>query len=69
MSKLINNIEAALIAGQSVRIRYRTSDKTLENAINYLIEYVGARVTCEDPWGEPPWVELELVRSSPSLSA
>jgi hypothetical protein len=54
--------EAALKRGESVRFMY--TDNTAEPcklAVNFLIECLGARVAVEDPFGEPAWVELELL--------
>ena len=63
-NKMIDDLERAeamLRQGGSVRFRYSDhSQEMVARAVNALIENLGARVTSEDPWGEPPWVELEL---------
>ena len=52
---------AALMAGDRLRITYGDdSTEAVEQWVNAMMESTGARVTCEDPWGETPWVELEL---------
>jgi len=55
-----------LQAGRSVRFDYTDSNaEATERIVNALIEF-GARVTCEDPWGEPGWVEMEMRKSAPA---
>jgi len=49
-----------LESGGSVRISY--NDRTHEatgRVVNALIEF-GARVTCEDPFAEPAWLEMKM---------
>jgi len=59
---VVKTAQARLIASGWVRLTYNddTAGETIEEVVNTLLESTGARVISEDPWGEPPWVELRI---------
>jgi hypothetical protein len=59
--ELLKTAKAKLVAGESCRVEYDDDNVQMIERVVHALEDLGARVTCEDPWGEPPWVELRLL--------
>jgi hypothetical protein len=59
---IFKTAQTKLMAGEPYRVEYDDDNvEKIERVVNALIESLGAAVTREDPWGEPPWVEMRLL--------